>query len=176
MKPQIVRHEVNTWATLINSYWPLMVAAGQAFEISGLFASSNVVKHCLEVLFIDIETSRSNNSKCIYLPIFSNLSCLTYQLRVSKDGDGKRASHNESFWKLLDNAAFLRTHLEIKQVESLSTEFDSLSHGLGICQGAAFPCPGTGIIMSYVYITLLRFRAEILVNMGMLTLIMATLG
>ena len=83
---------------------------------------------------------------------------------------------SESFWKLLDNAAFLRTHLEIKQVESLSTEFDSLSHGLGICQGAAFPCPGTGIIMSYVYITLLRFRAEILVNMGMLTLIMATLG
>ena len=131
------------------------------------------MKHCLEVLFIDIETSRS---KCIYLPIFSNLSCLTFQLRVSKDGDGKRASHNESFWKLLDNAAFLRTHLEIKQVESLSTEFDSLTHGLGICQGAAFPCPGTGIIMSYVYITLLRFRAEILVNMGMLTLIMATLG
>jgi len=35
---------------------------------------------------------------------------------------------------------------------------------------------GTGIIMSYVYITLLRFRAEILVNAGMLTLIMAPLS
>ena len=36
--------------------------------------------------------------------------------------------------------------------------------------------PGTGIVMSYVYITLLRFRAAMLVQMGMFILVLATLS
>ena len=58
-----------------------------------------------------------------------------------------------------------------------------IQHQQQLCYGTAChlnpelpDLPGTGVVMSYVYITLLRFRAAMLVNMGMFILVLATLS
>lgn len=82
------------WSTPIGPWW---WQQDKRFQISGLFASSNVVKHCLEVLFIDIETSRS---KCIR--ILTNLfkSFMPHISITSKQRWRRKTCQSQ--WKFLE--------------------------------------------------------------------------